>query len=153
MFYETVMHKRRPVSGPDEAARLIHDHQAVVGDALCWTCPSGFELMVVADNLKGLNAWFEVAVIDYTNKKQIESITMGWIDELERKAQSLRECETTDFNMGGCEIAVDGANDDMEASFECGCCGTDFTSTPAKQKKFDQDTSYGICSKCERYYA
>lgn len=150
MFFETTMHKRRRVADANEAAHLIHTHQAADYEALSWTAPDGRELLVVADNHCD-NPWKEVAVIDATNRSQIESITMGWIDAENDKADQLRECETTDFRMsrnGVVSIPLDGEGGETHAWFRCGCCGEDFESSYAKQKKFDQDNGYGICGSC-----
>ena len=94
-------------------------------------------------------------MLDLTNKMQIESITMAWIDTEEEKARYLRECETTDFRMGSAgtmTLPLDGQGDDTKAWFECGCCGEGFESTLAKQRKYDQDNGYGICPGCSRRY-
>ncbi len=154
MYYETMQHKRRPVSGPDEAAELIHKHEARQWEALTWKLDDGRELCAVADHTCE-KPWFETAVIDLTNWQQIESITMGWIDDAEEKAKYLRECADTDFSMGkpgGAKFPLDGENDDIQGWFECGCCGEGFQSTIAKQKRYDQDNGYGFCPSCVRSY-
>lgn len=152
MYYETVMHVRRPVSGPDEAADIIHRHDVRDFDALVWTAPDGREFCVVADNHCN-NPWLEAAVIDLTNGVQIESITMGWIDTAERKAEYLRDCQTGEFSMGRkADLPLDGSGDDAKATFECGCCGSGFESTLRVQRKYDQDNGYGICPRCCRHY-
>lgn len=148
MYYETLMHERRPVADAAEAAHLIHTRQVSDFDALVWTTADGRTIAAVGDNHCN-NTWFEAAIIDLTNNIQIESITMGWIDTEEAKANSLRECETTDFRMGGpANLPIDGNNDALRVSFTCGCCGEWFKSTIQQQKRFDQDNGFGICPSC-----
>lgn len=153
MYYETVTHERRLVASAEEAARVIHEGTDLYDyQALSWTAPNGRKMLVLADNHCN-NPWMEVAVIDEERGVQIESITMGWIDELQRKVDYLVGCETTDSVMRKVgDIPIDGAGEDEKAWFTCGCCGEDFQSTIAKQKRYDQDNGYGICSGCKRYY-
>lgn len=157
MYYETTMHKRRAVVNAEAAARLIHERQDEQGeylhdyDAIVWKSPDGRELAAVGDNHCN-NPWAEVAVIDLTNKQQIESITFAWIDSLDEKIRQFSICETTDFRIGGADLPLDGQGDDIPATFECGCCGEGFKSTLKNQRKFDQDNGYGICPDCARRY-
>jgi hypothetical protein len=151
MYYETMMHERREVSGAAEAAELIHKGEVHDFDALCWSA-NGRQMVVVADNHCN-NAWGEVAVIDMARRVQIESITFAWIKDLEGKIQHLQTCETCDFQMGAIKgLPIDGKGDDTPAYFECGCCGESFKSTYATQKKYDQDNGYGICRRCSNAY-
>jgi hypothetical protein len=130
---------------------LIHEGKAASYEALCWQTPKG-ELACVADG--GLNhPWAEVAVLNLTTNRQIESLTFAWMGDLATKVRYVKECETGDFEMGGkANCPIDGEGLDKEAGFTCGCCGTWFQSTITKQRKFDQDEGYGICPDCERYY-
>jgi hypothetical protein len=150
MYFETTMHSRTNVASPDEAAKRIHEGQVRDYDCFVWRAADGREIAVVADNHCN-NPWMEVAVVDLTNRTQLESITMGWIDDESEKARYLRECETQDFKMKtGVKIPMDGEHGNVKAQFECGCCGKSFTSTYEKQRKFDQDNGYGMCASCAR---
>jgi|GEM_PF-1898602 hypothetical protein len=149
MYFETTMHATREVESAQLAARIIKLHDGLRDfDALIWTAPNGRRLALVADNHCN-NPWLEVAVIDLDRNCQIESITAGWCDTTEQLQSYFEECETTDqvFRQD-IRLPLDGQNDDAPATFECGCCGTDFESTYAEQRKFDQDNGYGICPVC-----
>ena len=151
MYFEAVMHRRRPVASAEEAANLIHTQAELTSyDALCWTA-NGRELVVVSDVSINSRPWKEVAVIDLGRKVQIESITMGWIESVEEKARYLKDCETTDFMMGSCDkLPMDGNDGDTPAQFDCSCCGTGFESTYEVQHKYDQDAGYGLCPSCAK---
>ncbi len=147
MYFETTMHTERPVADAAEVARLIHTGHVRDIDCLTWMVGNR-KFAVVADNHCN-SPWFEVAVIDLTNKVQIESITMGWIPGLETKFDLIKECETTDFQMKkDVTVPLDGEGGDTPANFECSCCGKYFTSTYNKQKPHDQDNGYGMCKEC-----
>lgn len=151
MYFETTMHASKPVADAAEAAKRIHDGEVHDYDALIWTAANGRRIAVVADNHCN-SPWKEVAVIDLDRLIQIESITMGWIPELDKKTEQLAFCELTDFQMGPIAgLPLDGQNEDTPAMFECGCCGQGFKSTVATQKKYDQDNGYGICPRCARW--
>lgn len=152
MYYQSISHITRKVSNAEEAAEIIHNHEAASFEALVWE-GGGRTLAAVADG--GLdNPWMEVAVIrlDVDPPVQIESITFAWIDGLEHKIAELRSCESTDFKMGRTSLPLDGDGEDRPAGFTCGCCGEWFTSTVAEQRKFDQDEGYGICESCNNRY-
>lgn len=148
MYYQSIRHITRKVSGAKEAAEIIHNKEAQSFEALVWE-GGGRTLAAVADG--GLDdPWMEVAVIciDFDPPTHIESITFAWIEGLDRKVKHLRSCETTEFNMGRTSLPLDGAGDDRITGFTCGCCGEWFTSTIAEQNKFDQDEGYCICGRC-----
>lgn len=153
MYFETQMHTRRNVDGPDHAARLLHAEEVRSFEALVWRTQDGREIAVVADNHCN-DPWFEAAVLDLTNGTQIESLTIGWMKSMEQKAQYLRDCETADYVMRrDVSLPMDGEGGDTKAHFECGCCGDSFESTYDKQRVFDQDAGYGICPECCGMYA
>lgn len=152
MYYESIKHVTRKVSGAAEAAEIIDSHDALSYEALVWE-GGGRTLAAVADG--GLNnPWAEVAVIrlDVDPPVQIESITFAWIDGLDNKIAELKSCEITEFKMGRTSLPLDGAGEDRIAGFICGCCGEWFTSTIREQERFDQDEGYGICESCENRY-
>lgn len=99
----------------------------------------------------------EAAVLYQSKDKtvQFESITVDWCSESDIKV-FIREYENTQYLESEYDItALEGItfnNQDELAWFDCGCCGSGFKSTIAKQRQFDQDAGYGICSNCERYY-
>lgn len=147
MYFETTMHETMPVENAAEAARRIKAHERRDFDAFVWTA-HGRRLAVVADNHCN-DPWLEVAVIDLDRGLQLESITAAWCNEQQLRGY-FKQCETDDFVFRrNVRLPLDGENGDTPASFECGCCGTDFQSTYAQQRCFDQDNGYGICPKCE----
>jgi hypothetical protein len=151
MYFQTTMHETLTVENAGDAARRIKADERRDFDACVWTA-HGRRLAVVADNHCN-NPWLEVAVIDLDRGLQLESITAGWCDE-EQLRRYFETCETDDFVFRrNVRLLLDRENGDMRASFECGCCGTDFQSTYAEQRRFDQENGYGICPKCERYYS
>jgi muconolactone delta-isomerase len=150
MYFETVMHVTVPVESAAEAARRIHAKEVRDFDAFVWTA-NNRRLAVVADNHCN-NSWLEVAVIDLDRNAQLESITAGWCDENQLRTH-LELCETNDYVFRQeIELPLDGENAEAKADFECGCCGSGFISTYAKQRKYDQDNGFGICPKCAHYY-
>jgi hypothetical protein len=150
MYFETTMHTTRAVENAQTAAQLIKKREAYNFEALIWT-GKGRRLAAVADNHCD-NPWLEVAVIDMDRKCQIESITADWCRSTEELATHLATCETTDFVFRrNITLPLDNQNGDTLANFECGCCGSFFQSTYAKQRKYDQDDGYGICPDCDNY--
>lgn len=152
MYYQSIKHVTRKVSGAAEAAEIIHNHGAQSFEALVWI-GGGRTLAAVADG--GLDhPWMEIAVIrlDVDPPVQIDSITFAWIDGLDNKIAELKSCETTDFKMGRTSLPLDGAGEDRITGFTCGCCGEWFTSTIRAQERFDQDEGYGICETCDNRY-
>lgn len=149
MYYESRRYTSRKVSDASEAATLIFAGLPTY-TAVRWTTSDGRDLVAVDDmNING-PAWFELAVIDLTNKVQIESITKGWVDNAEILARDLALCEGSGYSMGPAVLALDGEGGDNKATFTCSCCGEGFESTIAAQEKFDQDTGYGYCLSCLR---
>lgn len=152
MYYQSIRHVTRKVSGAAEAAEIIHNHGAQSFEALVWI-GGGRTLAAVSDG--GLNyPWMEVAVIriDCDPPTQIESITFGWMPDIDSKVAALKFCETCEFNMGRTSLPLDGAGEDRITGFTCGCCGRWFTSTIIDQERFDQDEGYGICETCDNRY-
>lgn len=152
MYYQSIRHITRKVSGAKEAAEIIHNKEAQSFDALVWAS-CGRTLAAVADG--GLNdPWMEVAVIriDFDPPTKIDSITFGWMPDLASKVAALKSCETCEFKMGRTSLPLDGAGDDRITGFTCGCCGGWFTSTICEQERFDQDDGYGICEGCDSRY-
>lgn len=141
-----------------EAARLIKQGEAAGYEALTHKAVvKGREVNVYYVNDASIHDknFAETAVlIDAANgeQEQIESITAAWIDTAEKLAEYFNKAITTDdvYYMGKVRLFN---NDNTPAWFTCGCCGNGFKSTIEKQKKFDQDATYGICNRCETYYS
>ena len=99
----------------------------------------------------------EAAVLyKFSNKiVQFESVTVGWCNELEI-IKFIKEYSNIDIlkNEYNIETLKPIMLNEEEAItwFACGCCGTGFKSTISRQRQFDQDAGYGICSNCENYY-
>ena len=90
----------------------------------------------------------ELAILDLTDNKQLESWTWAWIKE-EKKVDEIKAIANTDYVMSE---SIHFNDQVANVFFTCGCCGTSFQSTIEEQRKFDQDSSYGICDSCSKYY-
>lgn len=153
MYYQAIKHTSRLVQSAREAATLIHNQGDASGylrsfDAIRWSC-NGMEFCAFADG--GLNnPWREVAIIDFKNMIQIESITVAWVGSLEKLVHYFERSQFTEFPMGKVtNLPIDGNGEDTPAVFTCGCCGEGFTSTISIQAENDQDEGYGICNECQ----
>jgi hypothetical protein len=159
MFFETVEHELVECSDARQAALWIKGKETITDrqspglwQVPVWTAPNGHTIAAVADNVGADDAWGEAAIIDLTTNKQIESITVAWCDveELVEYFTTVHDSEIVMKNPADLPMigAVRGT-----AHFQCGCCGDDFESTIAEQKRFDRDAGYGICDDCApRHY-
>ena len=96
----------------------------------------------------------EIVVINLDTRRQVESITFGWIKTLKEKAKYLQDaseeidCPSRDevrLLLDGQQL---GGGPQKPVDFECGCCGESFESTYDEQKVYDQDAGYGFCPGC-----
>jgi len=91
----------------------------------------------------------EVAVVDQVRGK-LESITVGWCKTLDQVVEYFRECLKPDAPVVNKNVRVPLKESDIVfVSLECGCCGQPFKDSYQRQKKFDQDSGFGICKECE----
>jgi hypothetical protein len=159
MYYESRQQQIRNVADAMEAAKLIKEGKAAGYEALTHkVMVKGQEVNIYYVNDANINDsnFAETAVLidckhDKTMQEQIESITAAWIGTAEELAEYFNRAIMTDdvYYMGKVKL-FDNAN--TSAWFTCGCCGSGFKSTIAKQEKFDQDATYGICNRCEQQY-
>ena len=153
MYYESRSHTSHPVSGPEEAVRLIHNGELSSNRVPIWTNASKDRIALVPDgNIN--DPFFEVAVINLDAGIQLESLTFGWMKTFEEKLDYVLEADAPGNAWHRvCAIpSLDGAQFERTAWFECGCCGERFRSTLAKQLPFDQDAGFGICPAHEHLY-
>jgi hypothetical protein len=148
MFYEAISHTSVPVDSAADAARRIRSREARSFDALIWKNSQGQRIAAVADG--GLNSpWGEVAVINLDTNRQLDSITFAWIDTEAEAISHLEKCQdSAPLGDSPANLPLDGEGDQRPADFECGCCGTNFTSTIADQRIHDQDEGFGYCPSC-----
>ena len=99
------------------------------------------------------NGITELAILDIDKMTQIESLTIGWVKGDKLKAV-LNCCDNPCIMKKTGLVIKDGEIIKQPKSmYECGCCGNGFYSTHKEQAKFDQDSGYGICPDCERFYS
>ena len=152
MYYEARTHTSHPVSGPEEAVRLIHEGQLSSNRVPIWTDESGDRIALVSDGHID-NPFFETAVINLDAGLQYESLTFGWMKSFEEKLKHVVEAAKPGWHRVCTIPSLDGKNFERTAWFECGCCGERFRSTLAKQLPFDQDAGFGICPDHEHLYS
>lgn len=148
MFYESRVHEiLEPVTGYEELAAAIENSRSY---QVCTIINnSGKKIGFVPDGVID-SPFDELAVVNISDGKQIESLTWAWVET--NKAQALKDCaECTTVNMGPAHIPT-SSQDNKQAYFTCGCCGNRFKSSIKEQVKFNQDAGYGICKSCEHYY-
>lgn len=94
----------------------------------------------------------EVAVVDQERGK-LESITVGWCRSVGEVLRYFRECLLPDAPVvnKNCRVPLSGTEIKI-VHLECGCCGQSFSDDYHAQKRFDQDTGFGICKDCQKYY-
>ena len=165
MYFESRSHSSRPVASLEKAVRLIYEGK----DWYTYQVPifnnsKGERIGLVPDGHIN-NPSFEMAIVNLDTKTQIESITFSWIKTVEETIESVRESVEHSaldpdhpdyfsmFKPGTLKISIDGEGKDVEATFECGCCGEFFQSTIAIQQAFDQDAGFGICPSCDEHAA
>lgn len=148
MYYEAISHAAVPVESAADAARRIKSGKAMSFQALIWNNTKGERIAAVADG--GLDdPWGEVAIINLTTNRQLESITFAWIDTEAEAIRYLEECQDdAPLSDRPAKLPLDGEGENRPANFECGCCGEGFTSTIAEQRVHDQDEGFGYCPKC-----
>jgi hypothetical protein len=111
------------------------------------------QIIFVDDSDPSGTGAMEVAVVDQGRGK-IESITVGWCRTLQQVIQYFNECLDPAAEIVDKNIRVPLSESEItDVYLECGCCGKRFHSLFERQKKFDQDTGFGICSGCEQFYS
>ncbi len=152
MYYESREHEAMPVSSFLEAATIIKNQTPPVYKALCVpVAPIGTNCYLVADFPHN---WGETAVILEQDGAftQIESITDGWIETPELLAECFEASVNAPAMKSRANLTIGSFPEGKIATFLCGCCGSYFKSVAKYQAQFGQDSSYGICAKCEKYY-
>jgi Zn finger protein HypA/HybF involved in hydrogenase expression len=150
MYYESRIHKKRPVKDVAEAAAIIKSGKFYSYEALIVDDRYAF---VDDSSIHGTGV-SEIAVIDIVEDKQLESITAGWIDDVNELEYYFRKAIEGDF------VIRSGANlsfskEDInknKVAFECGCCASYFKDYHKNQVKYDQDQGFGICPNCQHLY-
>ena len=152
MYFESVPHKTFYAQSARHAAYIIKNSKVEHYRAVRWKTKNGVFYAVNDMHIDG-TPFFETAVIrkDKTGFTQVESITVGWIKTVEELSNYFTQAETSGFSIK-VELII-GEPKDQTANFTCGCCGSWFKDSVKRQLKFDQDATYGICSKCENYYS
>jgi Zn finger protein HypA/HybF involved in hydrogenase expression len=153
MYFESVEHKIKQVQTAKEAAELIHSGKVLSYEAITWKNENG-EFFAVSDTHIDDIAFGETAILKKENNLfyQIESITSAWVKTPEELTKIFEESETDEPIKSKASLIIGKATTE-KANFTCGCCGDWFHSSVSKQLKFNQDSSYGICPKCEQFYA
>ncbi|NCU33214.1 MAG: hypothetical protein EOM23_09860 [Candidatus Moranbacteria bacterium] len=153
MYYQTRVHRKKEVNGAMEAATLIKNQEAAGFDALTWKTQNGVFYAVSDSHIDDSN-FAETALLVEEGEKfyQIESITSGLIKTTEELAECFIESEVDFPIKREVNLIINSLTGDEKAYFTCGCCGNRFFDNVSYQLKFDQDTGYGICKKCDRYY-
>ena len=159
MYYESRVHEVISTEGAYDAALkikngTIHGHQVAT-----WTGEDKqYQFYAVPDGHID-NPLLELAILrkEITNAdsgyQQVESITNGWIESPEMLSKYLLEAETSEWIMASNAQLLTGSPKGNEtANFTCGCCGSWFKDNIKYQLEFGQDSGYGICKGCERYY-
>ena len=149
MYYESVIHTLRPVANAAEAATFACSGNAMSHEAIQWEA-DGITYYAVSDTHIDNPAFSETAIIRADNEKftQLESITVAWCKP-EEVLGYFKGCETQEWQMCQTQLIIGQPKPEQRAWFTCGCCGNGFKDFVAVQLKFDQDTSYGICPKCQ----
>ena len=152
MYFETVVHKIKQVTNATEAAELIKSGSIASYVALQWDSPHG-TFMAVNDAHIDDSAFAEIAMIHKRGDEyfQIESITAVWCD-LQQLIQYFKQTEKEPAINKRVTLNIDKPDPKAIAGFTCGCCGEWFQSSVEKQLKFNQDSGYGFCNECEKYY-
>ena len=155
MYFESRSHESLPVANAREAAKRIHEGTLISHQVPIWKNANGQRIAAVPDGHID-NLYLEIVVINLDTREEIESITFGWINSLDLKAELLIAATTlnTVYNRD-VQLNIDGAQlgggPQKPVTFTCSCCGEWFKSTIAEQAKYDQDAGYGHCPKCAKY--
>jgi hypothetical protein len=152
MYFETVVHEIKQVANATEAAELIKSGSIASYVALQWDSEHG-TFLAVSDAHIDDSAFAETAMIQKRGDEyfQIESITAAWCS-LKGLIECFKDTEKEPAINKKVILNIGKADPDAKAFFTCGCCGEWFESSVEKQLKFDQDSGYGICKSCERFY-
>ena len=152
MYYESRQHQAMPLKSFLEAAKIIKSQSEPVHKALCVSVmPTGTNCYLVADFP---HSWGETAVILEQDGvfTQIESITDAWINSPEELAKYFEDAVNEPCMKSKANLTIGSFPSGKIATFTCGCCGSSFKSVASYQAQFGQDSSYGICKGCEKYY-
>lgn len=152
MYFETVVHEIKQVANATEAAELIKSGSIASYVALQWESEHGTFLAIDDAHIDD-SAFAETAMIQKRGDEyfQVESITSAWCSLKELK-ESLKRTENEPAINKKVILNIDKPDPKAIAGFTCGCCGEYFRDFVEKQLKFDQDSGYGICKECEKYY-
>ncbi|MCA6431219.1 MAG: hypothetical protein IM613_17425 [Cytophagales bacterium] len=153
MYFETKSHQSVDKTNAQEAAAFIRSGDMQTYHAVSWRGRDGNTFFVVPDG-HGDNPFLELAVLRKNGDAftQVESITNGWIDTIDKLSSYLESAEQQPCDMGARNLIIGKPQGFEQAYFICGCCGNDFKSNVLYQHQFDQDDGYGICPRCEHYY-
>lgn len=151
MYLESIVHKIRKAGDAEEAARLLKGG-AQAYEAIEWENENGCFVAVSDTHIDDI-PFGETALFQKKEGRyfQIESLTVAWMSETEL-VRKLKYFETSPTTWVEKRLIVDKPHTDDTAQFICGCCGEWFTGNVAYQLAFDQDSGYGICNNCEKYY-
>ena len=120
---------------------------------ICNAIKIGNIIFVNDENSSGTGIKEVAALYENSNKfYQFESLTIDWMNDKEIQNCIKKYADTNylikEYNIESKKPT--NLNDENQLNyFNCGCCGNFFKSTIKKQKIFDQDAGYGICSNCE----
>jgi hypothetical protein len=104
----------------------------------------------LANDASGCEGIGEIAIIDFDNMMQIESLTIEWTKG--DKLAAILGCCDEPITAKKLEVVFDkdgNVTKQPKTYFTCSCCGEGFKSTSKEQAKHDQDFGYGYCSNCE----
>jgi len=93
----------------------------------------------------------EVAVVNQKEGKQVESLTVGWMKTLTEVVEAFEDSLDSDTTFKLVKVPT-ADSVPMRVHLECGCCGNFFRDDFEYQQQFDQDSGFGICPGCEKYY-
>lgn len=152
MYYESIVHKERKVSGPEEAATFIKEGKVLCYEALSWPVEDG-TMFAVSDAHIDDTPFGETALILKQEDRfyKVESITVAWCDLAKTIKHFKRASEDADV-LGETQLLIGEAPPTAKADFTCTCCGEWFTGIVVEQLKFHQDNGYGVCPECVKYY-
>lgn len=155
MSFETMCLQEKPVASFAEMAGFVKENQG--GSYMVPSLVLGDGRKVIAAPSYEFGSFFETALIvaDTDGKTyQVESITAGWIKTSEELADYFEKGVAIPYYCKSeCNLIFGQPKGTETAYFTCGCCGSKFHGNVAKQLKFDQDSGYGICPRCEHYYS
>jgi hypothetical protein len=153
MYYETRTHSKRNVANATEAAKIIKAEQAQSYEALQWQNENG-TFFAVSDAHINDSDFAETAMLFEKDGKyfQIESITAGWVESVDELAQIFISSEKHFFVKQKTHLIFDAPKGHEKAQFTCGCCGEWFVGNVQHQLNYNQDTGYGFCPSCEKFY-